>query len=301
MINHNLEGDFEFLNDRPLYANISGGKDSTALGLYLLENKIKFTPVFLDTGWEHPSTYEYIEKTLTPIFGEFTILRNEKYFKEDDEWRGGFEQMLLYHRMFPNGKLKFCTQQLKIVPIMNFYVESFLKTNKKPISGLGIRAEESFKRSTLSKKEEKDEATIWRPLIKYKEADIIDLHHKHNITPNPLYLKGYSRVGCYPCIYARKHEIRHIYLSDPERIEYIAELEDKVSSLREGDRKQTFFKSRLKDKKQMPIKKIAEWSNTSKGKILDDQEEIEEDGCMRWGLCETLPKQDKYKQISLFK
>lgn len=301
MINQDLNENFEFLNDRPLYANISGGKDSTALGLYLLENNIKFTPIFLDTGWEHPSTYKYIQEVLTPIFGEFKILRNEKYFKDNEEWKGGFEQMVLYHRMFPNGKLKFCTQQLKIVPIMNFYVECFLKTNKKPISALGIRAEESFKRSTLNEKEEKDEATIWRPLIEYKENDIIDLHHKHNIKPNPLYLKGYSRVGCYPCIYARKHEIRHISLSDEERIEYIANLEEKVSSLREGDRKQTFFKSRLKEKKQMDIKEIVAWSLRSKGQTLDDQEEIEEDGCMRWGLCETLPKQDKHKQISLFK
>jgi 3'-phosphoadenosine 5'-phosphosulfate sulfotransferase (PAPS reductase)/FAD synthetase len=301
LINHNLEENFEFLNDRPLYANISGGKDSTALGLYLLENKIRFTPVFLDTGWEHPSTYEYIKNILTPIFGEFTVLRNEKYFKDNEEWKGGFEQMLLYNKVFPNGMMKFCTRELKITPVMNFYVEAFLKTGKKPINCLGIRAEESFKRSTLNEKEEKDEATIWRPLIQYKEADVIDLHHKHNVPPNPLYLKGYSRVGCYPCIYARKHEIRHIYLSDPDRIEYIAKLEEKVTALRENKGLQTFFKSKSKDKKKMTINEIVEWSNTSKGQVLDDQEDIEEDGCMRWGLCETLPNQDKHKQMSLFK
>ena len=301
MINTGLTDEYEFLNDRPLFVSMSGGKDSTAAALFLRERGIGFTPIFIDTGWEHPSTYEYIEKILIPFFGDFTILRNEKYFKDNKEWLGGFEQMLFYHKLFPNGKMKFCTHQLKIIPIMSFYVECFLKTNKKPISVLGIRAEESFKRSTMNEKEEKDEATIWRPIIKYREADVIELHHKHHIPPNPLYLKGYSRVGCYPCIYARKHEIRHISLSDPDRIEYIARLEDKVSSLREGDRKQTFFKSKLKDKKQMNIKEIAEWSNTSKGLSLDDQEEIEEDGCMRWGLCETLPKQDKHLQISLFK
>ncbi len=299
MINHNLKGDFEFLNDRPLFASISGGKDSTALGLFLLENNIKFTPIFCDTGWEHESTYEYIKDVLEPIFGEFQIIRNEKWFKEDSEWKGGFEQMLKYHKLFPSGRLKFCTRELKVVPVMNFFVESFLKTGKKPVSCLGIRAEESFKRSMLDEKDERDEATIWRPLIKYKEYEIIDLHHKHKVRPNPLYLKGYSRVGCYPCIYARKHEIRHMFLNDPKRIEYIHHLEEKVSSLRDDD-PTYFFKSKTKDKRKMNIYDVVDWSINDKGKKLDDQEEIEEDGCMRWGLCETVPKQDKHKQISLF-
>lgn len=300
MINENLKEPYSFLNGRPLYVSVSGGKDSTATALFLKEKNIKFTPVFLDTGWEHDSTYTYIEEILTPLFGQFEVLRNEKYFKEDSEYKGGFEQLIEYKKMFPNSFIKFCTRELKVIPIMSFYVNVFLKTGKKPINCLGIRADESYKRSKLTILEEKDEATIWRPLLRHTELDVIDIHKRNNVTPNPLYLKGYSRVGCYPCIYARKHEIRHIHYTDPARLEYISNLEQKITELREDDQKATFFKSKLKTKKFMFLNEVVEWSLNKDGKVLDDIEEIEEDGCMRWGLCERPPKQDKHKQIELF-
>lgn len=286
MINTGLEGEFAFLNNRPLYASISGGKDSTAMGLYLLENNIKFTPIFLDTGWEHESTYKYIKEVLVPLFGEFVTLRNEKYFEEDSEWAGGMEQLVKKNKMFPNGFQKFCTRLLKVVPIQNFYSEIRVNTKKKPINAVGIRAEESSKRAKLTVYEEQDEADVWRPLIDFKEQDIIDLHHKYNVRPNPLYLIGYSRVGCYPCIFARKHEIRHMAYTNPERVDHIEDLEKRVQMLRTDDRKTTFFKSRIKSKKVMDIREVEEWSKTKKGRELDDLEEIEDAGCMRWGLCE---------------
>lgn len=36
----------------PIVASVSGGKDSTAMCLWLQEQGLEFTPVFLDTGWE---------------------------------------------------------------------------------------------------------------------------------------------------------------------------------------------------------------------------------------------------------
>jgi|DEB0MinimDraft_6_1074348.scaffolds.fasta_scaffold40873_2 3'-phosphoadenosine 5'-phosphosulfate sulfotransferase (PAPS reductase)/FAD synthetase len=289
MINQGLKGKFEWLNDRPLYASISGGKDSTALGVHLQKNGIKFTPLFIDTGWEHHSTYEYIQDVLVPLFGEFTVLRNERYFQDDSEWKGGMEQVIKHNRMFPSGFAKFCTRLLKIVPVQNFYAEIRLQTKKKPINAVGVRAEESRKRSEMPKIEEQDEATVWRPLIEWTETEIIDLHSKHTIPPNPLYLKGASRVGCYPCIYARKHEIRNMSFADPNRIAYIEELEQRVNEkLRRKDEPQaTFFKSRHKNKIPMGIREIVKWSRYDRKRgYLEDQEEIEHQGCMRWGFCE---------------
>ena len=44
---------------------LSGGKDSTALMLWMRENigvsGVDWTPVTCDTGWEHPLTYAYLE------------------------------------------------------------------------------------------------------------------------------------------------------------------------------------------------------------------------------------------------
>ena len=41
----------------------SGGKDSLAALLWVREHiTTNFTTVFCDTGWEHPLTYEYINR-----------------------------------------------------------------------------------------------------------------------------------------------------------------------------------------------------------------------------------------------
>ena len=58
---------------------------------------------------------------------------------------------------------------------------------------------------------------------------MIAIHKRHELAPNPLYLMGATRVGCWPCIYARKSEIRLIADVDPGRIVRIAALEERVA------------------------------------------------------------------------
>lgn len=291
MINHNLTGDLEWVNGRPLYVSMSGGKDSTALALHLRRLGVKFTPVFLDTGWEHEATYDYIQDVLTPAFGEFIKLRNESLFDENNkDWAGGMEQLIQKNKMFASGVVKFCTRQLKVIPVQNFFAEQRVLQKVKPINAIGIRAEESASRANLAEIEEQDEATVWRPLIAWREQQVIDIHTEERMPPNPLYIKGAARVGCYPCIFARKHQIRHMSYTDPARVDHIADLERRVNELRQEQGKEpnaTFFKSRRADKEPMNIYEIVEWSRTdNKHGYLDDVEDIEEEGCMRWGLCE---------------
>jgi 3'-phosphoadenosine 5'-phosphosulfate sulfotransferase (PAPS reductase)/FAD synthetase len=295
-INTHLTGELEWLNHRPVFASISGGKDSAALGLYLQDSGVAFTPLFLDTGWEADSTYEYIHDVLVPQFGEFLVLRNEKLFDaelEEQGWRGGMEQAIYRNNMFPSGMAKFCTRLLKVEPIQNFYAELRARTRVKPVNIVGVRAEESRKRAQMSEIEEQDEATVWRPLLTWTEDQVIEYHSKHKLPPNPLYVLGNSRVGCYPCIYARKHELRHLSYSNPARIDHIGALERRINEIRgEGKKLASFFRSRRKDGDYMDITKQVEWSRTSrKGEYLDDQDELEEEGCMRWGLCER-PKSE---------
>ena len=279
--------DLTWLKGRPIYASISGGKDSTALALHLKELGVAFTPVFIDTGWEHPTTYEYIDTVLTPLLGNIVRLRNEKLFDPSSQFNGGMEQMIHHHKMFPSGAVKFCTSELKVVPIQNYYAQERVRLGAKPVNCVGIRAEESAKRSTMDEIEEQDEATVWRPLISWTEANVVAIHHRHNVTPNPLYLKGASRVGCYPCIYARKHEIAHMGLTDPARIDHLADLEQRITTIREAEGKgpATFFKSRRPHLATMTIREIVAWAQGS----ADEEDllhEIEDAGCMRWGMCE---------------
>lgn len=301
MINEGLKDSWAWLNSRPLMVSMSGGKDSTALALYLRREGVRFTPVFCDTGWEHPATYDYIRDVLEPAFGPFVVLRNEALWRDiPDGWRGGMETLIHRNKIFPSGVVKFCTRELKVVPAQNYFAQERARLGRKPINAVGIRAEESAKRSTMEEVEEQDEATVWRPLIKWTEEQVIALHREEAMPPNPLYIKGASRVGCFPCIYARKHEIRHMSYTEPEQIRRLADLEGRLNAYRVECGKEpvaTFFKSRREDKEPMFIKDIVEWSrHDRKAGYLDDVEDIEEEGCMRWGLCER----PKPAQLSLF-
>jgi 3'-phosphoadenosine 5'-phosphosulfate sulfotransferase (PAPS reductase)/FAD synthetase len=296
-VNQQVGDELQWLAGRPLFASMSGGKDSTALGLWLRKQGLTFTPVFIDTGWEHPATYEYIEKVLVPVFGEFTVLRNEKYFQESSEWKGGMEQLVRAQRMFPSGLTRFCTRLLKVVPSQNFMSGVLCSTGVKPVSAVGIRADESASRSKMGEVEEQDEATVWRPLINWTEADVRAIHAEFGLRPNPLYLQGASRVGCWPCIHARKHELRHLAAVHPERIAHIGALEERVTALRQAHNPElgaaTFFKSRVEGVARQSIGEVVAWAQQKDGVALDDIEEIEEAGCMRWGLCEKAAPPDE--------
>jgi 3'-phosphoadenosine 5'-phosphosulfate sulfotransferase (PAPS reductase)/FAD synthetase len=127
------------------------------------------------------------------------------------------------------------------------------------------------------------------PIIHWTEQDVIDIHRRHGLTPNPLYLQGASRVGCWPCIYARKAEIRHIAEVDPARIDELRALEAELSE-RAGSQR-TWFQNPLGREGVMGIDDVVAWSRTLHGGRVEDRQ-IElfvqaDEGCMRWGLCET--------------
>ncbi|MCW8843097.1 MAG: phosphoadenosine phosphosulfate reductase family protein, partial [Rhodobacteraceae bacterium] len=75
----------------------------------------------------------------------------------------------------------------------------------------GVRADESRSRANLPIVDEPEDGLItYRPLIHYTADGVFDLHRQYDIQWNPLYEQGMGRVGCMPCIHARKAEIKEI-------------------------------------------------------------------------------------------
>src|SRR6266851_7391164 len=94
------------LAGRRVVASVSGGKDSAALSLWLKEQEIEHERVFMDTGWEHPATYEYLRGELPRVIGPIITLRSE-----------GFEALVRRKKMFPSGRYQFCSNELKLKPL----------------------------------------------------------------------------------------------------------------------------------------------------------------------------------------
>lgn len=274
-------------------AAVSGGKDSAAMCLWLTEQGIEHSRVFADTGWEAPETYAYLD-TLRARLGPIVVVRNEKLWTDARPGEGGMVTLIRSKQMFPSRTRRFCTEQLKLVPLKAHM--SRLADDSPVINAVGIRAAESLARSTMTEWEWNDDfdCWVWRPLIAWSEQDVIDIHARHGLTPNPLYLRGSTRVGCYPCIYARKAEIAALPESVVERLSPL-EHELTADAVARGVERpeRAFF--HLSDPVShtdgfMPIERVREWARSDRGgrqlRLLDTAEP----GCVRWGLCEHLPK-----------
>lgn len=271
---------------RKVVLSVSGGKDSAAASLHLNELGIDHVRVFANTQWEHPDTLEYIRGPLTQAIGPVTEVSGLL----------GFADLVRKKRIFPDRTKRFCTTELKMKPIRAF-IDAL---DEEVLNVVGIRADESEARSKLTETEYSDffDCEVWRPLIKWSVEDVIAIHKRHGLAPNPLYLKGAARVGCWPCIHARKEEIRLVAEIDPARIDEIRTLEkettDQARARAEAkgeklDWERSMFSAHVgkNGHRPMQIDEAVEWSRTSHGgrQLLLVNEN--EPGCVKWGMCDT--------------
>ena len=174
--------------------SISGGKDSTACLLWALDNLLRedIIPYFIDTKWEHHSVYEYLDYLEEKLDIKIKRIESE-----------GFENLCKRYKFIPNRIMRFCTRELKIKPAKEFY-----KTIKDDfINIVGIRREESKARSDTQVFYIADGIKTLAPIAYWTTQEVFDFIKAHDIEVNPLYKKGFKRVGCYPCIYATKREL----------------------------------------------------------------------------------------------
>jgi len=207
-------------------------------------------------------------------------------------WRSDFVRMAISETVFPSRNQRWCTRFLKFKP-----VKSFLQSKENPVNVVGIRREESRARSQAEEVEFADDmdAWVWRPIVSWSLDDVIACHKKHGIAPNPLYLQGASRVGCYPCIFARKEElsslgdtrVRAIQLLEQHISWFAAERARRAGKPPPKGGSTMFYESNSDE--SWPIKKVMEWAKTSYGgrQFQLFAASPADAGCMRWGLCET--------------
>lgn len=187
---------------------------------------------------------------------------------------------------FASTRARFCSEELKHKPI-NALVQRIIEEQspKALISWQGVRREESLARQNLLERDvefgqwepEPSGFLIYRPILDWKVAEVFDMHRRHGVKWNPLYEQGRGRVGCDPCIHARKDEIRHIVARNPETIDRMERWEEIVSDASKRDCS-TFMDARVTAKflgtgtrntdinvKTHGIRTYAEWATTSRG------------------------------------
>lgn len=284
-------------------ASVSGGKDSTAMVLALRDADVAFRAVFADTQWEAPETYAYLDTLRSRLGIPIDVVGVE----------GGMVARIRNRAGFPARMQRWCTRELKVEPLRDYHDRVTGETGRETVSAMGVRAEESATRAAMSVFEDECEGPrswggyVWRPLLAWSVADVIAIHRRHGVPMNPLYHAGFDRVGCFPCIYARKNEIALLSTLAPERIDLIESLEDETTGLRAVRNAETpgryrwprgsFFLTRggtstgESGEGVMGIRDVVAWARTDHGgRQLPLLAEPPQGGCMRWGLCEPPPK-----------
>lgn len=290
----------KMLDGRPVIISVSGGKDSLAVALLFKEAGIPFQCCHMDTGWEHPITEDYVRSYLPTVIGPIKILQGRD---------GGMENLIRRKRMFPSRVRRFCTQELKVYPFRDY----LLGLDDEPVNAIGIRGDESQARSRMTEWEFNKtlDCDVWRPIFAWSYQDVIDIHTRHGVKPNPLYTElGQTRVGCWPCIHARKVEIRAVADLDPGRIDRLERLEQEILAMEEaryaekgesfeskGIERPSFFQDPrartnkrlgVKAKGYAPIREVVEWARTKRGgKAFTEAPDYGREGCMRWGMCDV--------------
>ncbi|MFJ2415125.1 phosphoadenosine phosphosulfate reductase domain-containing protein [Streptomyces brevispora] len=189
---------------------LSGGKDSSALAIYMRDRVPEMEYFFCDTGAELPETYEYLNKLEAAVGKPITRLNTDRDF---DHW------LEVYQGTLPSPQMRWCTKNLKIKPLEEWVGDDEV------ISYVAIRADEN----RLGYVSTKPNITAVFPF----REDGIDREGVGRIldeagTGLPGYYEWRTRSGCYFCFFQRKHEWVGLKDRHPDLFDKAVAYEEKV-------------------------------------------------------------------------
>lgn len=170
--------------------SLSGGKDSTALAIYLHDRIPDLEYVFCDTEQELPETYDYLSRL------EAFLGKPIHYLKHDGK---GFDELLTMRRGYlPSPQARWCTEYLKIKPFEKFVGDDVV------YNYIGIRADEPHRKGYISTK---PNIVACYPFIDdgIGYDDVIRILEESGMGI-PDYYKWRSRSGCYFCFFQQRIE-----------------------------------------------------------------------------------------------
>ncbi|HEX3557906.1 MAG TPA: phosphoadenosine phosphosulfate reductase family protein [Pyrinomonadaceae bacterium] len=251
---------------------LSGGKDSSALAIYMRDRVPEMEYYFCDTQKELPETYEYLDRLQAYLGKPIIRLNAERGF---DHW------LEMYGGYLPSSQMRWCTRMLKIKPFEEFVGDDPV------ISYIGIRADED-REGYISHKPN------ITPIYPFKEdgireSDVFEILQNAGVGL-PKYYEWRTRSGCYFCFFQRKAEWVGLMERHPELYEKakqyekfdedrgvrytwsnnesLAELADPV---RIADIKRKQEQAVSKKKKAQPGQKLYQIFNAT----LDDEDDTE--------------------------
>ena len=185
------------MNDKTIVIALSGGKDSTAMLLTMLENNERIDYIlFLDTGWEFPQMLEHINKLEKYINKKIWRLYPQLPFeyvlyKKPMRKKGGVNKgkVMRYGKGWPRPRIRWCTGE-KVYTLTHFY-----KTLINPVINVGYAYDENHRTLFTTKG-----IPQRYPLQEYKitEREALKICYRVGFDWGGLY-DYLNRVSCFCC------------------------------------------------------------------------------------------------------
>ena len=181
---------------------MSGGKDSTALALFMRGRVQEMEYVFCDTEKELTETYEYLNQ-VEAFLGKKIIRLNAK--RGFDYWLETFGGYL------PSPQMRWCTKYLKLRPFEEYV------GNDPVISYVGLRADEDRVGYISTKSNITAVFPFKQAGIDY--AGVMKILTESGIGLPPYLNWGRTHSGCYFCFFQRSIEWVRLLEAHPDQFD----------------------------------------------------------------------------------
>lgn len=217
---------------KPLYhvASFSGGKDSTAMVLHMIERGDPLDEVmFCDTTMEFPAMLRHVEKVKAVVEAagvKFTVLRSDLDFeyyltrKEAPKRRKGSDFYGVPGYGWSSHRNRWCTRHLKLDLIKNWLAN--LQSRYNVVQYVGIAADEEYR---LTRKNNQD-STHRHPLCEWgwSEADAMQYCRDRGYDWEGLY-DIFQRASCWCCPLQAYAELRNLRRHFPDLWQRLQDLD----------------------------------------------------------------------------
>ncbi|MFX1294691.1 MAG: phosphoadenosine phosphosulfate reductase family protein [Promethearchaeota archaeon] len=195
-------------HDYPNAVSFSGGKDSLCLLLLVLETLGPTDVFFINTGIEFEETVNYTNEIIRELglSKKFSVENSKESFWDNLKKFG-----------IPSKDYRWCCKVIKLASITNFLNKRYPGT--KVVTFIGSRQYESSSRyhyKKISINSFLPQQISVSPIHKWSSLHVWIYLLSKQVKINPLYFKGYKRIGCIYCPATKLSELELLNESHPD-------------------------------------------------------------------------------------
>lgn len=280
----------------------SGGKDSIAMVLHLLESGVPKENIHLhhhevDGGaqnlWDWACTTSYCQAFADALGLQLFFSYREggidrEMYRQNEglqdvlfqsQCGGGYERLkskegnstrLKFPAIAADLRTRWCSSCVKI-DVLRRVIPAMYKEGEFIIC-TGERRQESANRAKYNETEphictnKKRNVTAWRIVIDWTEEQVWAIIKRWKIQPHPCYMLGYSRCSCQTCIFGSDNIWASNAELSPEKVEAIAQRESDFGfTLYNG---MTIFEKCNRGKSFLTYENVARWAAEALGEFV---------------------------------